>query len=167
MPKQVDSKNQIWFEQNEQGVTRIGFTRSFLDGMDQCWHILPAGRGKFREKSPLMVVETNDSLISILAPIAGNFGEWSTKAQNFPNKLTEDDVVIELRKERTVQIDPVEEDEPVAGAPQAAINWAAGPGDVMAQIRAQEVQRAQVRAQMQGLQAQPNAVAQRRPGRNF
>lgn len=98
MTKQVNNKNQIWYEQTEQGVTKIGFTRSFLDGMDQCWHILPGNMERFREKAPLMVVETNDALVSILSPITGNFGQWSVKAQDFPNQLTEDDVVMEIRQ---------------------------------------------------------------------
>lgn len=95
MTKQYDSKNQIWFKQ-EDNTVKIGFTKSFLEGMDQCWHILPANLSKFRSKSPLLTVETNDSLISIMSPVSGNFMQYSDKAQNFPDKLTEDDVVVEI-----------------------------------------------------------------------
>jgi glycine cleavage system H lipoate-binding protein len=96
MTKQVNSKNQIWFEQNDNVVT-VGFTRQFLELMGECWHIVPANMERFRAHAPLMVVETNDSLISIKSPVAANFTSFNAKAQNFPDQLTEDDVVLEMR----------------------------------------------------------------------
>jgi glycine cleavage system H lipoate-binding protein len=104
MTRQVDSKNQIWFEKQEQ-VTTIGFTQTFLNSLDQCWHILPANTEKFREKSPLLTVETNDALVSILSPVSGSFLEFTAKAQNFPNKLTEGDVIIKLSDRAPVRPD--------------------------------------------------------------
>lgn len=93
--KTVNDKQQIWFERNNNLVT-VGFTKPFLDSLDQCWHILPANLQRFREKAPLMVIETNDSLISILSPVTAHFDHWSDKAQNFPYKLTEEDVVLSM-----------------------------------------------------------------------
>lgn len=95
MTKQVDARNQIWYEQQD-NLVKIGFTKAFLQDMDQCWHILPANLTKFRSKAPLLTVETNDALISIMSPVSGNFMQYSHKAQNFPDKLTEDDVVVEI-----------------------------------------------------------------------
>jgi glycine cleavage system H lipoate-binding protein len=96
MTKQVNTKNQIWFEQNDNVVT-VGFTRQFLELMGECWHIVPANMERFRAHAPLMVVETNDSLISIKSPVAANFTSFNAKAQNFPDQLTEDDVILEMR----------------------------------------------------------------------
>jgi hypothetical protein len=95
MTKQVNHKNQIWFEQQD-NVVKVGFTKSFLEKLEQCWHILPANMGRFREHSPLMVIETNDALISVKSPVSANFSQWSDKAQNFPDQLTEEDVVLEM-----------------------------------------------------------------------
>lgn len=100
--RQTNDKNQIWFERQDQ-ETNIGFTQDFLNSLDQCWHILPANLETFREKSPLLTIETNDALISIVSPIKGNFFEFSPKAQNFPTKLTENDVVMQLRHGPVVQ----------------------------------------------------------------
>lgn len=121
--KQFNQKNQIWFEQND-GVVTVGFTKSFLDGLDQCWHVLPANNQRFREKGPLMVVETNDSLISIMSPVSANFVQWERKAQDFPDQLTEDDVILTMTTARVVA-QPRAEDpvQPLQwGAPQVAIN---------------------------------------------
>jgi glycine cleavage system H lipoate-binding protein len=101
MTRQVDSKNQIWFEKQDQ-VTNIGFTRDFINSLDQCWHILPANMERFREKAPLLTVETNDALVSILSPVTGTFLEFTNKAQDFPNKLTEADVVIKVADRNVV-----------------------------------------------------------------
>lgn len=93
MAKVVHEK--IWCE-TQGTVTKIGFNQSFLDTLEECWHILPANLEKIKVKSPLCTVESNDSLISILSPIGGNFMTWNEKATNFPDKLTENDIVMEL-----------------------------------------------------------------------
>lgn len=95
MPRQTNEANQIWYEKNGE-VTNIGFTNEFLNTLDQCWHILPSNLEKFKVKSPLLTIETNDALLSIVSPVSGNFMEFSNKAQNFPNKLTENDVVLSI-----------------------------------------------------------------------
>lgn len=93
--RKTDSKNQIWY--NEQGENiQIGFTQSFLDSLEQCWHIMPATQDRFRLKAPLLTIETNEHLFSILSPVAGRFVRIDPKAQNFPDKLKEADVVLEL-----------------------------------------------------------------------
>jgi glycine cleavage system H lipoate-binding protein len=93
--RKYNSKNQIWYDENDESV-RIGFTQSFLDTLDQCWHILPSNTERFKLKAPLLTVETNDALISIMSPVAGNFMNYSDKAQNFPDRLIESDVIMEL-----------------------------------------------------------------------
>jgi glycine cleavage system H lipoate-binding protein len=108
MTKVVDSRNQIWHEVNGERVT-IGLTRSFLDTLDECWHILPGG-STIKAKAPLMTIETNDSLVSILSPVAGSFVDFNPNATNFPDKLTENDVVMTIttgRQARTVAEEPV------------------------------------------------------------
>ena len=95
MPKVVNDLNQIWVEQDNE-LVKIGFTRNFLDTLDQCWHILPANNKKFKSKMPLMTVETNDGLVSILSPVDGFLQEFAHKAQDFPDRLTEDDVILRI-----------------------------------------------------------------------
>lgn len=105
MTRQTNDRNQIWFEKEGQ-VTKIGFTQEFLNSLDQCWHILPANMERFREKSPLLTVETNDALISILSPVTGSFMNFTTKAQDFPNKLTTNDVVLEVTEGQVRRPEP-------------------------------------------------------------
>lgn len=87
--------NQIWYKTDGDTI-RMGLTRSFLDQLDECWHILPPNGRIIKEKSPLFTIETNDSLVSVLSPVAGNFLSWNDRATNFPDKLTDMDVLIEL-----------------------------------------------------------------------
>jgi glycine cleavage system H lipoate-binding protein len=136
--KQFNQKNQIWFEQND-GVVTVGFTKSFLDGLDQCWHVLPANNQRFREKAPLMVVETNDALISIMSPVSANFVQWERKAQDFPDQLTEDDVILTMTTARVAAQPRVEAVNPMGdlqwGAPQVALNVNQAPPRVAVNVR--------------------------------
>lgn len=95
--KEVNSKNQIWWESTN-SILKVGFTRSFLDILADAtaWHILPGNLKLIKPKSPLFAVETNDSLISVSAPIDGKVKYWNRKAQDMPDKLVETDVVLEL-----------------------------------------------------------------------
>lgn len=93
--KQNNKLNQIWYEVSGANI-KMGLTRSFLDQLDECWHILPPMGRQIKMKAPLFTVETNDSLVSVLSPVAGNFLTWNDRATNFPDKLTESDVLIEL-----------------------------------------------------------------------
>jgi hypothetical protein len=123
MTRQTTS--QLWYEQQDRNI-RIGFTKEFLEQLDQCWHILPANLSRIKANAPLMAIETNDALISVLSPVSGSFVTFSHKAQNFPNKLTEDDVVMELIEGKTSQIPrPVDE---MAAAPAIAPPRARRPG---------------------------------------
>lgn len=112
--KVVNDKNQIWHEVDGPKI-RIGLTNSFLGTLEECWHILPAGEGTFKKLSPLMTIETNDCLVSILSPVSGNFLNWNTTAANFPDRLTENDVVLTLTSEKVAKAAPPQE----AATPQA------------------------------------------------
>ncbi len=102
MAKVVDDLNQIWVEKDGEAV-KIGFTRDFLQQLDQCWHILPAHNKRFKRKMPLMTVETNDGLVSILSPVDGFLKSFDQKAQNFPDRLKEDDVILHITSKEEVK----------------------------------------------------------------
>lgn len=93
--RNVDSKNQIWFMQ-ENRVTKIGFTRDFLNSLDECWQILPANLRQFKEKAPMLTVETNDGLMSILSPVTGPMIEFNDAARDFPDSLTDETVILTI-----------------------------------------------------------------------
>ncbi len=93
--RKVDAKNQIWYTQDGE-VVKLGLTKSFIDSLDQCWHILPANTEQVRKKSPLFVVETNDSMISIMSPLEGYVNMYNMDAQDFPDRLDENTVLMEL-----------------------------------------------------------------------
>ncbi len=98
MSKLTDSLNQIWYEQEGRQI-KVGLTSDFLNQLDECWHILPAHSHHIKEKSPLLTVETNDGLMSILSPVSGNVLRWETRATNFPDKLTSNDIILVLTSE--------------------------------------------------------------------
>lgn len=105
MSKMTNSLNQLWY-QKDGDVFNMGLTRNFLESLDECWHILPTNTSRVKEKSPLFTIETNDSLLSILSPVAGNFLNWNDRATNFPDKLTEADVIIKLSTKELVKAEP-------------------------------------------------------------
>jgi glycine cleavage system H lipoate-binding protein len=149
--RKYNSKNQIWYDESDESV-RIGFTQSFLDTLDQCWHILPSNTEKFKLKAPLLTVETNDALISIMSPVAGNFMNYSDKAQNFPDRLIESDVIMELSLRPVVR--PQVARQPV---PRIA-DWAEEP--IQARPRAPQPPQAQARgATPRGFQFDGEAAA--------
>lgn len=82
----------------EGNYTKVGFEKDFLKQMEQCWHIMPAqARGILKAKHPLLVVETNDEVISIPSPCEGIIEMFSDKARNFPEKITEKDTIITIK----------------------------------------------------------------------
>lgn len=82
----------------EGNYTKVGFEKDFLKQMEQCWHIMPAqARGVLKAKHPLLVVETNDEVISIPSPVEGIIEMFSDKARNFPEKITEKDTIITIK----------------------------------------------------------------------
>lgn len=86
----------IWYEQVG-GRMAIGFTKQCLDEkLQECFHILPADAYSVKVQGPLMVLETNDGLESVRSPVAGRVLFFNDKARNFPDRLTEEDVIVEI-----------------------------------------------------------------------
>lgn len=85
----------IWYTDDGKMVN-VGFTRSFLDRMAECWHVMPAHTSRVREKSPLITIESNEEMFSIPSPITGNIRNFSDKASNFPDRLVETDVICQI-----------------------------------------------------------------------
>lgn len=86
----------IWYEQVG-GRMAIGFTKQCLDEkLQECFHILPADAYSVKVRGPLMVLETNDGLESVRSPVAGRVLFFNDKARNFPDRLTEEDVIVEI-----------------------------------------------------------------------
>lgn len=116
--RQTNKLNQIWFT-NDKGRVQIGFTRSFLDSLDECWNILPAHTKKFKAKAPLLTVETNDALISIMSPVTGTLYNYDTKMRDFPDQLTEESIIMELRSDNLEGEKPVIDVHPIDAILQA------------------------------------------------
>lgn len=114
MSKEVDAKGQVWFE-TAGTRTRLGLTRNFLSTvMEECWHIIPAYRERVVKGAPLLTIETNDSLISVLSPVSGRVRAWEQRACDFPDQLSEDDVLIEVDDGKSEAPAPPSEEERVA-----------------------------------------------------
>lgn len=92
--KKIDGN--IWYEERA-GRMSVGFTRQCLDEkLQECFHILPADSYSVKARGPLMVLETNDGLESVRSPVAGRVLFFNDKARNFPDRLTEEDVIVEI-----------------------------------------------------------------------
>lgn len=93
--KLVSKDGRTWFQKNKEGKTEIGFTNDFLRDLDECWHIMAgaSSRVSIKEAQPLCSVETNDGLFSVASPVSGVISFFNTRAMNFPDKITSDEVI--------------------------------------------------------------------------
>lgn len=101
----------IWTEEVKDGTINIGFTQQFIDqNMNECFHVIQADTKQVTKDGPLLVLETNSCLESIKAPITGHVHFFNQKALNFPDKLTEADVIITLSStEKKKEVKPRQE----------------------------------------------------------
>jgi len=92
---EIDKSGRIWYLKEKDALIRIGLTQSTIDEIrEECWHILPNFRAKpLKEGVPLFSFETNDRLVSVITPFAGYLVDFSDKAQNDPQMLTEDEPI--------------------------------------------------------------------------
>src|SRR5579864_9391330 len=87
----------VWTEVDARGVLRLGFTKQYIDErLGECFHVVPADVGNTTKGGSLLVLETNDGTSRIKSPISGTILVFSDKARNFPDRLTEEDVIIEI-----------------------------------------------------------------------
>lgn len=90
----------IWTERDDRGVERIGFRQSYIEQvLSECFHVVQADTRTARKGCPLMVLETNDGTSRVRSPVTGTILTFSDKARNFPDRLTEDDVIVEVLPE--------------------------------------------------------------------
>jgi glycine cleavage system H lipoate-binding protein len=97
--KQVTACGKLWYREEDKKVS-IGFMPGFLEQVRECWHVTPAALKRVNEKSPLLSVETDDALFSVHSPVSGEIYTFNDKASNFPDQLTEEDVVCVIGPER-------------------------------------------------------------------
>jgi glycine cleavage system H lipoate-binding protein len=90
-------KGNIWTDTKSDGMVDIGFTQMFIhQKMMECFHVLQADAVNLNEKGPMLVIETNDGLENLRSPVTGKIIFFNTKARNFPDQLTEDDVILSV-----------------------------------------------------------------------
>jgi|SRR5712664_2297847 len=95
-----ENREPIWIETNPDGTVNVGLTHNFINQkLQECFHIIQADATDVKRNSPMLVLETNDGLESIKSPITGRILTFSDRARNFPDKLTEDDVIIKILPE--------------------------------------------------------------------
>lgn len=88
-------RDQVWTEEVKSGELNVGFTQRFInDKLPECFHVLQADSTHLFEGSPMLVIETNDGLESIKSPITGTVIMFNAKARNFPDRITEEDVIL-------------------------------------------------------------------------
>lgn len=87
----------LWMEKQEDGRVRLGFARRFIeDRLGECFHVMQADTQSVKKGGPLLVIETNDGLRTLKSPLAGSILRFDAKARNFPDKLLEDDTILEV-----------------------------------------------------------------------
>lgn len=87
----------IWTETDDRGVVKIGFSRAYIEQqLGECFHVMQADRRVARQGQPIMVLETNDGTSRIKSPLNGRIIKFNNKAMDFPDRLSEDDVILEV-----------------------------------------------------------------------
>jgi len=118
--KQV--QGDIWIDEQEDGTINIGFVQAFINRkMNECFHVLQADTRRVEQEGAMLVIETNDALESIKAPITGQVSYFNSKARNFPDRLTQEDIILTLVPPN---VKKKQEPEPVyAVQEEFAIGW--------------------------------------------
>ncbi len=92
----------IWF-QDGKGTIDIGFTQLFIDRMmGECYHITQASAVLMTKDRAMLTIETNEGLKVIRSPVTGTVAYFNTHARDFPDRLTEDSVVISIKPKPVV-----------------------------------------------------------------
>lgn len=90
----------MWTESDKDGRVKIGFSKRFIeDRLGECFHVMQADVRTVKKGTPLFVIETNDGLESLKSPVSGTILVFNAKARNFPDRLTEEDVIAEVLPE--------------------------------------------------------------------
>lgn len=90
----------LWMDRAEDGRVKIGFARRFIeDRMGECFHVMQADTRNVKKGGPLLVIETNDGLRPVKSPLTGSILFFNHNARNFPDKLVEDDCILEVLPE--------------------------------------------------------------------
>jgi Glycine cleavage H-protein len=87
----------IWTEVKESGLVKVGFTQQFIEQrLGECFHVMQADVRQVKKGEPMLVIETTDGLESLKAPLSGSIHFFNVKARNFPDRLNEEDLIMEL-----------------------------------------------------------------------
>src|ERR1700743_1891382 len=90
-------KGDIWIEEGV-GTVNIGFTNEFIrEILSECFHITQASMVMLTKDRPMLTVETNEGLKVIRSPVTGPVIQFDHTARDFPDKLTEDSVVLRVK----------------------------------------------------------------------
>lgn len=109
---------EVWFETNKDGTISVGFTQDYIRRkMPECFHVVQADVKNVAKDTPMLVIETNDCLESVKAPITGRVKYFNHKARDFPDQLKEEDVIL------TVSPPGVAEEALPPAAPLKQIDW--------------------------------------------
>jgi glycine cleavage system H lipoate-binding protein len=94
----------VWYEEMGSGTINIGFTRAYIeDILGECFHITQASSFLATEGKPLLTIETNMGLKVVKAPCTGTITFFSTDARDFPDKLTEESIVMTINPKKEVK----------------------------------------------------------------
>lgn len=94
-----ETRGNIWTETDNRGVVKVGFTRKYIeDRLGECFHVMQASQigQKLMKGDPMLVMETNDGLVNLKAPLSGILQVFNPKARDFPDRLDEEDTIVEI-----------------------------------------------------------------------
>ena len=92
----------IWVQEGK-GTVDIGFTQLFIDRiLGECYHITQASSVMMTKDRAMLTIETNEGLKVIRSPVTGTVSYFNTHARDFPDRLTEDSVVISIKPKTIV-----------------------------------------------------------------
>lgn len=85
------------------GTINIGFMQSFIDRiLGECYHITQSSLELVTKNKAMLTIETNEGLKVIRSPVTGTVVYFNNTARDFPDRLTEETVVITIRPKQVV-----------------------------------------------------------------
>jgi glycine cleavage system H lipoate-binding protein len=101
----------IWFQTSEDGTVTVGLTWDYIrQKLGECFHVMQADERQLIQNQPMLVLETNDGLETIKAPVSGTIVHFNWRARDFPDKLTEEETILIIKPTKQQQYNEKGED---------------------------------------------------------
>lgn len=86
-----------WWKLEQDGVYQLGLTAATLKRYGIVWNLIPRDGDEITSGTPLVNIESSNSLCPLLAPISGKIVEWNQQVLEAPDILTNETYLLKVQ----------------------------------------------------------------------